>query len=233
MNYQRIYNELIINRQNNPLSKGIYTEKHHIIPKSLGGSNNKSNIVALSAREHFIAHWLLAKIYGGKMWTAFFLMCRSNSCSAKGISAKSYVYSNAKAKASVGGSAHYRFDSTKINFLNIKTQKKEYCTQNELREKYNLDRGGVSAIANGRKKSYKGWINTDKVTLEQINNPRNKGVLHYKFNKNIFNFVNSEGYIFTGTQHELLQFDTSLWAGGVSSLCRKKTKTHKGWRLLC
>lgn len=33
-----------------------YTEKHHIIPKSLGGSNDKTNIVKLTAREHFICH---------------------------------------------------------------------------------------------------------------------------------------------------------------------------------
>jgi len=226
MNYQRIYNELIINRQNNPLPKEIYTEKHHIIPKSLGGSNNKSNIVALSAREHFIAHWLLAKIYGGKMWSAFFLMCRSSSSSAKGISAKSYVYSNARENFSafISGSAHHKFNATKINFFNIKTKKKEYCTQNELRKKYNLKRSAISEIVNGRKKSYKGWINTDKAGVEEINKLRNK---------KIFSFVNSEGYIFTGTQYELLQFDTSLHPGNVSNLCNKKRKTHKGWRLLC
>jgi len=40
-----------------------YTEKHHILPRSLGGSNAKSNITYLTAREHFICHWLLIKIY--------------------------------------------------------------------------------------------------------------------------------------------------------------------------
>jgi hypothetical protein len=40
-----------------------YTEKHHIVPRSLGGSNAKSNITYLTAREHFICHWLLTKIY--------------------------------------------------------------------------------------------------------------------------------------------------------------------------
>lgn len=42
-----------------------YVEKHHIIPKSLGGSNSKSNIVRLSAREHFICHRLLTKMTDG------------------------------------------------------------------------------------------------------------------------------------------------------------------------
>lgn len=39
-----------------------YTENHHIIPKSLSGNNNKENIVALTAREHFICHLLLSKM---------------------------------------------------------------------------------------------------------------------------------------------------------------------------
>ena len=40
-----------------------YSEKHHIIPRSIGGSDDKENLVFLSAREHFVAHQLLVKIY--------------------------------------------------------------------------------------------------------------------------------------------------------------------------
>lgn len=43
-----------------------YTEQHHIIPKSLGGRNTNDNIVRLSAREHFICHWLLTKMVTGE-----------------------------------------------------------------------------------------------------------------------------------------------------------------------
>ena len=38
-----------------------YFEIHHIVPKSLGGSDMVSNLVKLTAREHFICHWLLTK----------------------------------------------------------------------------------------------------------------------------------------------------------------------------
>jgi hypothetical protein len=49
--------------------------KHHIIPKSMGGSNESSNLVYLTAREHFIAHWLLWRIYKNeKMAFAFYAM---------------------------------------------------------------------------------------------------------------------------------------------------------------
>lgn len=43
-----------------------YVEKHHIIPKSMGGSDDASNIVELTAREHFIAHLLLTKMTDGE-----------------------------------------------------------------------------------------------------------------------------------------------------------------------
>ena len=36
-----------------------YVEMHHILPRSHGGSDTKSNLVALTAREHYLAHWLL------------------------------------------------------------------------------------------------------------------------------------------------------------------------------
>ena len=64
MNYQKIYESLITKRQKNP-AKG-YTEKHHILPKSLGGSDNPTNLVVLSGREHWVAHLLLYKIHRSK-----------------------------------------------------------------------------------------------------------------------------------------------------------------------
>ena len=65
--YSLWYNNLITKAVKRNLTKKSgkelfgYVEKHHIIPKSLGGSNLKSNIVYLLAREHFICHWLLTK----------------------------------------------------------------------------------------------------------------------------------------------------------------------------
>jgi len=44
------------------LSPDVYTEKHHIIPRSMGGDNNADNLVKLTAREHFVCHLLLVKM---------------------------------------------------------------------------------------------------------------------------------------------------------------------------
>ena len=37
-----------------------YHERHHIIPRCLGGGNEEENLIDLFAKEHFIAHKLLA-----------------------------------------------------------------------------------------------------------------------------------------------------------------------------
>lgn len=42
-----------------------YAERHHIIPKSLGGTNDQNNLVRLSAKEHFICHLLLLRMTQG------------------------------------------------------------------------------------------------------------------------------------------------------------------------
>lgn len=61
MNYERHYNNLI-NRAKNRLLEG-YTEKHHIVPRCMGGSDWIDNIVSLTPEEHYVAHQLLIKIY--------------------------------------------------------------------------------------------------------------------------------------------------------------------------
>lgn len=61
MLYQKIYNQIIERARNRVLVD--YSEKHHIFPKCLGGTDNKDNLVRLTYREHFICHWLLCKIY--------------------------------------------------------------------------------------------------------------------------------------------------------------------------
>jgi len=51
-----------------------YTEVHHIVPVSMGGSNDKNNLIALTARQHYVAHWMLARALGGSAARAFFMM---------------------------------------------------------------------------------------------------------------------------------------------------------------
>jgi hypothetical protein len=54
-----------------------FFEKHHILPKSLfpeyaSLAKFKWNLIALTPRQHFIAHWMLWKAYGGRSMTYAF-----------------------------------------------------------------------------------------------------------------------------------------------------------------
>lgn len=80
--YTRIYYSIIERAKLRSLPKNVYTETHHIIPKSLGGNNSLENLVILTAREHFICHRLLVKMtnsnYKNKMVYALWIMLKGN-----------------------------------------------------------------------------------------------------------------------------------------------------------
>jgi hypothetical protein len=75
MNYQKIYDNLILSRSNQTVKKDEYYEKHHIIPKCLGGSNDKTNLILLTYREHYLAHLLLCKIHKKHSGIQYAFLC--------------------------------------------------------------------------------------------------------------------------------------------------------------
>ena len=77
MNYQKHHDLLIKKRgKKEKPSDGGYYERHHILPRSLGGDDSDDNLIYLTGREHLIVHWLLYKIHGiGPMADAFYAMC--------------------------------------------------------------------------------------------------------------------------------------------------------------
>jgi hypothetical protein len=92
MDYIKIYNQ-ICQRAKNELyfrlekkQSGEYFESHHITPKCLGGKGkNKDykheNIALLTAREHFLYHWLLCEAYPkyNSLKIAFWSMCYTDN----------------------------------------------------------------------------------------------------------------------------------------------------------
>lgn len=66
LKYENWYNALINKAKSRGLDKTKlegYYERHHILPKCLGGNDSEDNYVLLTYREHIIAHKLLAEIY--------------------------------------------------------------------------------------------------------------------------------------------------------------------------
>lgn len=99
MDYKAIYYKIIENAKKETENGNRYVgyyEKHHIQPRSLGGNNDKENLVKLTAREHFICHWLLVKMYDkgtterNKMLCALWKMQCINKDQKRYINSRAY-----------------------------------------------------------------------------------------------------------------------------------------------
>lgn len=114
MDYEKIYNDLIESRKNRQIINSEYYETHHIIPKSLGGTNRNSNLIKLTAREHFLAHWLLYRIHKNQATAfAFYIM-------AKGIKGNE---TNRSVFSSIAYSEAKKAKSECVKVLNSKNKK--------------------------------------------------------------------------------------------------------------
>lgn len=131
MNYVGIYDRLINSRKillREKENDGLL-ESHHIKPKSLAGNNNKSNLVLLTPREHYLAHWLLYKFHEGKdkarMAYAFFMMCRRNPNQTRFLTSRQYQRAKENMTKSCSGTNHPRYGKK----LWSDEQKKEISTR--------------------------------------------------------------------------------------------------------
>lgn len=175
MNYQRIYDQLI-DRAKNELrikSKDVYYEKHHIIPKCLGGTNDKDNLVLLTAKEHFIAHKLLCEIYltNSKLHYALWRMMNlQNHDHKRNYNIGSIEYTRRKLihqqlTRSLGISNKGRLVADDIK-QKIREKRKLQLITNETKQK-------ISNSLKGRKKSPRTLEHKEKIRQSMLG--KNKG----------------------------------------------------------
>lgn len=74
MDYKRVYAEFIKDRREKEAHLEGYSEKHHIVPRCMGGGDESENLIRLTAEDHYFSHLLLAKAYGGRNWAAVYAM---------------------------------------------------------------------------------------------------------------------------------------------------------------
>lgn len=79
MDYQKIYDNLIHKARHRVKIDTEQIEIHHVRPRCLGGSDDQSNLVELTLREHFFAHLILCKLHKNisGLFLAVFLMSKS------------------------------------------------------------------------------------------------------------------------------------------------------------
>jgi len=75
-----------------------YHERHHIVPKCMGGTSDKENLIDLFAREHFVAHRLLAleNTNNEKLVYAWWNMCQCKGSSKMRIEVTPEEYEEAR-----------------------------------------------------------------------------------------------------------------------------------------
>lgn len=63
MDYARHYAKLISRARSRPIWASRKYDTHHIVPRCMGGGEERENLVSLTVEEHYIAHQLLAKMH--------------------------------------------------------------------------------------------------------------------------------------------------------------------------
>jgi hypothetical protein len=148
--YSKYYFNIVSNAKSRTLSPETYIERHHIIPKSLGGNNSKDNLVSLTAREHFVCHLLLPKMTTGqaqiKMFHAAWRMCCKGKNSKHDYKMTSTIYEKLKSQRA-------EYLKTLTGPLNPNYGRKTGRTSEdftlEWREKLSLSRQGQSSWNKG------------------------------------------------------------------------------------
>jgi len=127
MEYLKLYNTIIERSKNRNIAG--YVEKHHIVPKCLGGTNEKSNIALLTAKEHYICHKLLCEIYPNenRLKYAFWRMCNvaNNKYQDRNYIVPARVYSRIKTEiASVTSKRTKNYSAEMRKLIGEKISKK-------------------------------------------------------------------------------------------------------------
>lgn len=162
MNYAKIYDDLIEHRKMLPKIAGEYYEKHHIIPRCKGGTNKKDNLIFLTAEDHFVAHLLLAKAYGGvDLWRAVQAMCMSRKMVNRVVKTRR---SFAIARKNFGLSQR---DETKYEFRHIATGEVFFATMTNMQDWHDFDRRHIHQLIRGVANTAKGFCLASTVLPEE------------------------------------------------------------------
>ena len=173
MNYEKVYSSFIKDRklkEKKLIESGKYKESHHILPKSKGGTNKKINLIYLTAEDHIRAHLLLAKIYGGKMWSPIFYIIGNKRKKRIPTKREIRIASFAKEMFSKQNSGlnNPSTNKTKIHFIHI-SGKTEYMALVEFAKKYGYKRETVWNMVYKKSMYLRGyWTASTKMTLQQF-----------------------------------------------------------------
>ena len=216
MNYSKHYT-LLINRAQVRILHD-YTEKHHIIPKCMGGNNKKENIVSLTPEEHYVAHQLLIKIYpeNHSLKKAALMMCVKSGNQKRNNKAYGWIKRNARP----AGEANGMFGRTHTPEVcdKLRTLDKERFTGKSYEDLYGKEKSdSLKSIRAAKQSAYR-----KKNPLAGKDNPNAKS----------FEITDPSGikHIITGG---LVKFckSNNLWISKMIDVSKGRIPEYKGWKI--
>lgn len=171
------YDKLISYYKNNP-TEG-FVEKHHIIPKCMGGDNSPNNLILLPIRAHFIAHYLLHKAYpeNRSLAHAFAMMGVNNQHQHR----NSRLYEKSKLARSKALSGVCRPE-----WVKEKLRKPKSNTENYKKPKSKEHSMNISKALKGKKKTKKAVENALKSKQEYFQKIKNQTLMKTEHYRNLF-----------------------------------------------
>lgn len=122
MNYIKVHNDIINLAKIRVVNPNEYYEVHHIVPRCMGGDNELDNLVKLTAREHFLVHWLLVEMNRGnefhsKLTHSWNMMCRiGKGQSNRSTNSRLFKYAREERSKLI---RKYEYDTEIVIFDNI------------------------------------------------------------------------------------------------------------------
>lgn len=157
--YKERYNKLIYHYKNT-ITEG-YVEKHHIVPKCLGGTDDIDNLVALPPKAHFICHYLLHKMHpdNNSLAYAFSMMSVNNPYQNRKNTGRLYELSKVARSNAMKG-------VPRPEWVKEKLRKPKQNKENYKGKKSVSHRENISKALKGKPKS-----NKHVIKLVQSNKP--------------------------------------------------------------
>jgi hypothetical protein len=186
MDYNRLYENIIKSSLLKNRKKGEdYYENHHIIPKCIGGSDEKQNLVLLTAKEHFVCHLLLCEIYPESSSLKFALWSMCNQL--KGDVKREY-------KISSSTYDRVKRDFSKQNSLLHKGKKMSESSKSKISDFMRSDKNPMKGRTGERNPLYKKERPSEvvkKISETKLKNPEKNAIFKGTYVTPMGNFLTS------------------------------------------
>jgi hypothetical protein len=227
VDYSRVYSEFISDRQGKPTPEP--SERHHILPRQVGGSDDSENLIRLSSADHFFAHLLLAKIYGGRLWAPVILWCGGDKGNWRARKSRlNYAWAARAAVKRLRGKGAWQYDRT-VHYLQHKDGRAVSATQFDLLQFVGGVRSGINLLLKRKVGHYRGWFlaGHPPVWFRRGSRP---GLLHAMADRKVYRWVHVSGDEFVGTRVEFCE-TTGVSKKSACLIANKKQVISKGWTL--